>query len=227
MRKRTRHSVNLLVLGIVAAAAAVVAAACNNSQGGFGGSVGNTPNRIVGLTFGFFGTAGEPFTATMTDAIASWNVQGVTPLRVLICNNSNPAAVEATHTGSDTNLLSVQITRGTAVVQTGSTSTPGGQVSLRTKPGFDRIAPPANPDLRIFVSGPALERFSYLVEDQSQGFIGQTNAPAMFMYETPNGKVDGQFMQIQNFGAFTVSMSLDGNVVATATGAPTVTIQEP
>src|SRR6266404_1381575 len=64
-----------------AAVFAISVVSCNNNQGGFSGSVGNTPNgppltsyRIV------VGTVGEPFTATVSNARSSWTLQGVTPL---------------------------------------------------------------------------------------------------------------------------------------------------
>lgn len=219
-------------IGRIVAGAASVAllapwlAACNNSQGGFAGAVGNTPNNPPEAIFKILGTTGTGFTATVSDKRSSWQIQGNVPLGVTIVNDILPARMVATKLAGDNSLLSLQISRGAKVVELASTTAPFGNVSVQTGK-LKTLAPQANPDLRIFVVGPSGEHFNGLVEDKVNSFVVDDRAPSLFLFDTPNGKIDGIFNQIQNFGPFTVNMTLDGNVIATATGGPTVTIVEP
>jgi hypothetical protein len=77
------------------------------------------------------------------------------------------------------------------------------------------------------VFGPAGERFQGLIEDSKIGYIVNQRVPALFLFDTPNGKIDGQFTQIQSFGPFAINMSYNGIVVATAHGFPFVIIRQP
>ena len=229
-----RHQAKKYFLRIVGATAlaavlAISIASCNNNQGGFSGSVGNTPNgppltsyRIVG------GTVGEPFTATVSNARSSWTLQGVTPLSMIICNNILPARIIATKTANDTNSITVQVINGNHLLQQASTSAPFGTIALQTGGKTIPIAPHASPDLRIFVAGPFATAYTALVEDIQIGFVIKEHAPTLIFFDTPNGKVDGTFFQNgKNFGTFTINMTLNGAVVATVTGGPNVTIREP
>jgi len=212
-----------------AAALATSVASCNNNQGGFSGSVGNTPNgpaltsyRIVGATIG------EPFTATVSNARSSWTLQGTAPLSMIICNNILPARIIVTKTASDSNSITVQIINGNHLLQTAQTSAPFGTVALQTGGKAIPISPPANPDLRIFVAGPVANTYSALVEDIKTGFVIKEQAPTLIFFDTPNGKVTGTFFQNgKNFGTFTINMSLNGVVVASVHMGPTATIREP
>ncbi|HYL60423.1 MAG TPA: hypothetical protein VEU51_16265 [Candidatus Acidoferrales bacterium] len=208
-------------------ALALSIAACNSGLGGFSGSVGNTPKGPAQTSFRVLGTTGTPFTATVSNSRSSWTLQGAVPLSIEIINNVQPARIIATKTVGDGSLLSVQVINGSNLLAVASTTAPFGTVQVQTRKKFDTIAPAAVPDLRIFVMGPAGERFSALIEDLSQGFSVDSRAPTLFLIDTPNGKVTGQFFQIQNLGPFDINMTLEGIVVATAKGAPTVVIQEP
>jgi hypothetical protein len=205
----------------------LVLAACNNGLGGFSGSVGSTPPGPPQVVFKILGTPGIAFTASVTDARSSWQIQGTIPLGVTIVNDILPAQLIATKLASDNSLLSVQISKGGQVVTLASTHAPGGTVSVKTGGKLVNIAPAANPDLRITVLGPDGELFTGLIEDIASGFLVQARAPATFLFDSPSGKVDGQFTQVQNFGPFTVNMTLNGAVVAQASGGPDVTIVEP
>src|SRR6266478_75603 len=151
---------------------AISVVSCNNNQGGFSGSVGNTPNgppltsyRIVG------GTIGEPFTATVSNARSSWTLQGTAPLSMIICNNILPARIIVTKTASDSNSITVQIINGNHLLQTAQTSAPFGTVALQTGGKTIPIAPHASPDLRIGVTGPFGGAYTALVEDIQIGFV--------------------------------------------------------
>jgi hypothetical protein len=156
---------------IVGALAAVLLAsgACNNSLGGFSGAVGNTPNVGPVASFRILGTDGEPFTAVVSNKDASWQISGNAPFEVAIVNNTAPDRMVATKQSSDKGILSLQLISGVKVIDVASTTAPFGIVSVQSgRP--KSVSPPANPDLRIFVSGPASERFSALVEDLHKGF---------------------------------------------------------
>ena len=155
----------LRVLGMSAfgAALAVAVAACNNNQGGFSGSVGNTPNGPPLTTYKITGVPGTPFNATVSNARSSWTLQGNVPLSMVICNNDLPAEIIATKTSNDNNKLSIQIINGNTVLGAASTSLPGGTVSLQTGGKLLEISPPANPDLRIFDAGPTKAKYSALI----------------------------------------------------------------
>ena len=218
------------VLGASALVAvlAISVASCNNNQGGFSGSVGNTPNSPPLTSYVILGTVGTPFTATVSNARSSWTLQGTIPLSMIICNNVLPARIIATKTAANNNLMSVEILNGGHILQVAQTTAPFGIVSLQTGGSPLPIMPPANPDLRIFVSGPVATSFTALVEDIQTGFVLKVSAPALIFFDTPNGKVDGTFFQNgKNFGTFTINMTLNGVVVATAKGGPNVTIREP
>jgi hypothetical protein len=90
----------------------------------------------------------------------------------------------------------------------------------------------ANPDLRIFVAGPAKAPYSALVEDSQTGFVIDDHAPTLIMFDTPNGKVDGNFFATnRNFGTFTLIMTLgtppNNQVVATVVQGPNALIRQP
>ncbi len=206
---------------------ALSVAACNSGLGGFSGSVGNTPKGPAQTSFRVLGTLGTGFTATVSNSRSSWTLQGNVPLSIEIINNVQPARMIATKTAGDGSLLSLQVINGSNLLEVASTTAPFGTVQVQTRKKFDTIAPSAVPDLRIFVMGPAGERFSALIEDLTQGFVVDDRAPTLFLIDTPNGKVTGQFFQIQNLGPFDINMTLDGVVVATAKGGPNVIIQEP
>jgi hypothetical protein len=221
-----RYLVRTLSVSALGAALALSAAACNN-QTGFSGSVGNTPNGPQLTSYEILGTVGTPFTATVSDSRSSWTFQGNVPLSVFICNNVLPAAVVATKTTASSNLLSLEIITGYRVADLQSTSAPFGTVSVQVGGTLGSISPPASPDLRIFLSGPLNTRYQALVEDQTVGFVIQSRAPTLILFDTPDGKVDATFFGTHNYGTFTANMTLNGLVVATVEQGPNATIREP
>jgi hypothetical protein len=221
-----RYLVRTLSMGALGAALAFSVAACNN-QSGFSGSVGSTPNVAPLASYQILGTTGTSFNATVSDARSSWTFSGVVPLSVVIINDVLPASVVATKTASDNSLLSLEIIKGSRVSDLQSTTAPFGTVSVMTGGTLKSIPPPASPDLRIFDSGPLNEHYSALVEDQSIGFVINATSPTLILFDTPNGKVDATFFGSHNFGAFTLNMTLNGNVVASIVQGPNATIREP
>jgi hypothetical protein len=213
-------------MGALSAVLAFSVAACNN-QTGFSGSVGNTPNGPKLTSYEILGSVGTPFTATVSDARSSWTLQGNVPLSMFICNNILPARIVATKTTSSSNLLSLEIVIGNHVSDLQSTRAPFGTVSVQTGGTLNMLAPPASPDLRIFLSGPMSRRYQALVEDINTGFIIQSRAPTLIFFDNPDGKVDATFFGSSNYGTFTANMTLNGLVVASVSQGPNLTIREP
>jgi len=207
-------------------ALALALPACNN-QSGFSGAVGNTPNGPRLASYEIVGTIGTPFTATVANQDSSWTFRGNVPLSVFICNDNTPAQLIATKTTSSTALLSAEIINANHVAQLQSTNAPFGTVSVQAGGTLTSIAPPADPDLRIFVSGPASQKYQALVEDSKSGFIISSRAPTLIVFENPDGKVDATFFGAQDFGTFTVNMTLGGIVVASVMQGPNATIRQP
>ena len=231
-RRATRYLLRTLSWSALGATLAVSVAACNN-QTGFSGSVGNTPNGPPLASYEILGTVGTPFTAIVSDTRSSWAFQGNVPLSVIICNNILPARIVATKTSVNSNLLSLEILSGGHVAELQSTSAPFGTVSVQVGGTLNSIAPPAgslpnnSPDLRIFVSGPLNLSYSALVEDITTGFVINSRAPTLILFDTPDGKVDATFFGTPSFPTFTVDMTLDGVVVASVMQGPNATIREP
>jgi hypothetical protein len=222
-----RSTLRGAALGALCCLLAAAMPACNNSTG-FGGFVGNTPNTNQQVLFKVLGTTGTPFTLLINDQNESWNVQGNVPMQIAMANNTPPVRMLATKLASDNSLLSVQITRGYSILTVSSTSRPYGTVSVQTNTTQSNAIPPAAyPDVRIFVRGSFGERMQSLIEDQNVGFVFQTIAPTLFLFEAPNGKVDGQFTQKNSLGPIVVNMTYNGELVATQSGEPFVVIRQP
>jgi len=207
-------------------------AACNSSSTGVSGFVGNTPPTSPETIFKVLGNTGTPFTMLVSNARSSWQIQGNIPLNVIIVNNvivngATPARLIATKLSNDNSLMSLQAANGFHVVSAASTTAPYGTVTIQTGASLLQISPQASPDLRIFVFGPLGERFQGLIEDSQVGYVVNQRVPALFLFDSPNGKVDGNFTQIQSFGPFAINMSYNGTIVATAQGFPNVIIRQP
>ncbi|HEV2170525.1 MAG TPA: hypothetical protein VGR40_06240 [Candidatus Binatus sp.] len=222
-----RMLLRCLSMSALAAALILSNASCNN-QSGFSGSVGNTPNGPRLASYEILGTVGTPFTATVSDSRSSWTLQGNVPLSIVIANNILPAAVIATKTTSNSNLLSIEIIAGNRVAQLQSTNAPFGTVSVQVAGTINTIPTRATPDLRIFLTGPLNLSYSALVEDIDTGFVIDGRAPTLILFDTPNGKVDATFFGPNDHTTFTADMTLDGQVVVpTESEGPNLTIREP
>jgi hypothetical protein len=222
-----RHLARIVSMSALGAMLAISIGSCNN-QTGFSGSVGSTPNGPKLPSYQIFGTTGTSFTATISDDRSFWTFQGNVPLSIAICNPpSRNAQMVVTKTTADSSTLSASITTGNHIKDTQSTSAPFGTVQVQI--GKQTSAPSfASPDLRIFLSGPLKTRYQALVEDIETGFIIQSTAPTLIVFDTPNGKVDATFFGPNNHTTFTANMTLDGVVVVPNTsGGPNLTIRQP
>ncbi len=231
MGTRSGKILGRIALAVVLASMLTVAA-CQNEQIGFGGFVGNTPNTSPETIFKVLGTIGTPFTLLISNARSSWQVQGNIPLNITIINNVNvgantPGRMIATKLASDNSLMSLEIMSGFTVITAASTTQPYGNVTITTGTPLPESPPLVTNDVRVFVAGPFSERFTGFIEDSQVGFEFQQRVPALYLFDLPNGKVDATFIQIQDFGPFKVNMTLNGKLIATASGEPNVTIREP
>ena len=224
--RKMRNRVPVLAMSAMSVALAWMIAGCNN-QTGFSGSVGSTPNAPKLTSYNIFGDVGTPFTATISDSRSSWTLQGNVPLYIVIINNLQPNRIVATKTTSNSNLLSLEIILANRVADLQSTSAPFGTVSTQAGGSLDPLPPPADPDLRIFASGPLNKNYTALVEDINTGFVIDARAPTLILFDQPDGKVDATFYGSNDFGTFTLNMTLAGQVVAKVTKGPNATIREP
>ncbi len=233
-RVATRRVVR--ALSVISAGAVLASIAACNNQSGFSGSVGSTPPGPRLPSYDVLGTAGTPFTATISDATpradgtigSSWTFQGTVPLSIVICNGVLPARLVATKTSSNNNLLSLEIILGFHIFDLQSTSAPFGTVSVQSTGTLNSIGEKASPDLRIFLSGPMNQHYQALVEDINTGFVIDSRAPTLILFDTPDGKVDATFFGgAPPFPTWTANMTLDGSVVATVMQGPNATIREP
>ena len=200
-----------------------VMAACVPGAGTVGG--GQIPFET---RFRVLGTPGTPFRAVISDTVASWQLTGVIPLSVAILNNHPPVMMFATKLTGDSALMSIQVVSGNIVTAVTSTSAPFGSAVLQTGGTLTALSPSANPDKRFFVKGSTSQFFQGLIEDQTLGVQLDDIVPTLFLFEQPDGRVDGNFQQLDfDFGPITVDIIVDGKVVATAAGDPTVDIREP
>ena len=220
------------MLAVVFVIFATTLTACSGGIGAFQTGVGNTPNKPPGTAYRVLGQPGLPFSAILSDSTSSWAIQGAVPLNIVLVNQPEfaPTRMIATKQTGGFGILSLQLTVGFRVRSISSTSDPYGTATIQSNtdlPGFAPPAPPANPDVRLLVKGPLTERFSGLFEDQATGHIISDRAPALILFEQPNGKVDATLMQIQNLGPFDVVLLLNGVQIGPEVhGGPTVTIRE-
>ena len=225
-----------LALAMILAPGCWLFAACGNNEGCVSGATGNSFGGIGGcvaggsvsgqLTFDVVGDVGTRFNATISDKDASYNIVGNVPLSVVLVNSHPPIKMSATKTTNDSSLLSLNLVLGISLVQVASTSAPFGTIFVQTNP-LPKLGPPAAPDVRFFVSAPLGETFETLVEDTQTGFDINSTVPSLILYESPQGKVDGQFIQDENQGVFEIDLIVNGTVVADTAGSPNISLRQP
>jgi hypothetical protein len=213
---------NRISLAILLGALAIGNAACNNSLGGFSGSVGNTPPTTPETSYRIFGNVGMPFTALVSDARSSWVVHGSAPETIVILNVVLPSRLAVTKLVSDNSLMSVEVITGSSVVNLASTVDPYGTASVQQGGSLAVIAPQANPDVEIAVTGPTNETFDGLIQDSSVAYTIGDTAPSVYLFDSPDGKVTAQLFQITTVGGLVVNVTLNGVVTATSQGAKVV-----
>lgn len=206
--------------------------------GGFGAgnatSPGSTPNISQQTSYRIVGTIGTPFVATLSNTRSSWVLSGAIPMSIVVVNDKLPDRILVTKLSNDSNLLSVEIITGFNVKVLASTvdryGVAVGAVPLG-QPAQQLIAfsPPADPDVRFYVNGPAVTVYDALIEDQVQGNVVQSRAPSVILFDSPNsnaaGRVDGIFNEVNGFGPFSIDLVIDHAVAAVARGGISATLK--
>jgi len=210
------------IAGAIAGLCGAIIAAC-----GIGGTVGGGSIQPE-ISLRVQGTANTPFTALITDTVASWTVNGVTPVAIVILNVNPPVRVYATKLVGNSAILTVQtVSSGVYDMGVASTDAPFGTAVTQTGM-LDGIAPPADPDARFYVKGSAGESFNGLIQDLNIGFALDDFVRTIFLFEHPTGRVDGFFnLTGGDLGPLDVDLAIGGTVVANASGAPSVQIRAP
>jgi hypothetical protein len=174
------------------------------------------------------GTPGTPFHAIVTDKTASWEVTGVIPINIAILKNQPPLRMTAWKLTSEASLMSAEIVVGNTIVHLASTQAPFGTAVVQTAKGLSATAPPANPDVRFFLKASPHQFVQGIIEDINSGFQVEDFVPTLFLFENPDGRVDGLFQQLgTDLGPINVDLIINGTIVASAFGNPTVSIVAP
>jgi hypothetical protein len=213
-------------------ALAIVLSICVMSCGGAFGtanptSPGSTSNVPAQNSLWVLGTPGTPFQAVINDSTASWNLKGVVPESVVIINSTGPVRMVVTKLTNNPTLLSVEILKQIVLVAESSTNEPFGTAVVQSAGGVTVVPPHANPDIRFFVKGPSGGLFTGLVEDLTLGFTVEARSPTLFLFENPDGRVDGQFSSLDNAGLFSVDVISEGAPVVQSTGGPNLIVKFP
>jgi hypothetical protein len=229
----TIRSLNLLVRIALIACGCALISACGGAFGTSNSTApGTTPNIAGQVSFRVVGTLGTPFSLLISDADSSWQVQGVVPLSIVIINTKTPVRMVATKLVNDSSLLSIEIISGFSVAQVSSTTAGFGAAVGSFGGKLSSFAAPASPDVRFFVKAPSSAIFNALIEDLSAGEIVQMRAPALLLFDKPNGgnlgkRIDGIFDLVNFFGPFDIDLIVGGALVRVAAGGSHATLKFP
>lgn len=196
------------------------AAGCNYFQEVFG------PAAPVERGFQLVGTAGLPFSATITDLDSSWQIQGAVPLTIIVINGTPNVRMVVTKLRNDAfSLMSVDALGGSSIIYANEASQPYATTQLQLTGTVPVISPPANPDIRYLVLGPYGMVINGTIEDQSSLFQITATAPVIFIFEHPNGPTTAQLTENNlGFGPMTVELFQNGVMTSTVTNGPNVLI---
>jgi hypothetical protein len=216
--------------GVAALVVLVALCGCNGFGAGNATEPGNTPDVAAQTSFRMVGNLGTPFVATVSDQRSSWVINGVVPLNVIIANGNFPARIVATKLTNDNAMLSIEVISGYGVSSLSSTFANYGMVVGSLNGKLKAFAPPASPDVRFYINGPANGIFNATVEDSSTAYVLQSRAPCVILYDSPDnnslsGHVDGIFNLVGGAGGpLAIDLNFDG-ALARSGGSGTVTIK--
>jgi hypothetical protein len=189
---------------ILAIAEIVAMAACNVGNTGLSTSgISNVPGQ---LSFRAVGVIGTPFTAILSDSRSSWQLRGTVPTTFAIVNWQPPVRMIATKTVSNSNLLSLEVLSGFFPTTLASTSQPYGTVQVQFGGTLAAFAPRAAPDVRFVLRAPQIALVTGNIEDLHKSFTIEQRVPTVFLFASPQGRVDGIF-NLDNL--FAGSMTID------------------
>jgi hypothetical protein len=212
-------------------ALAILAFACAACGGAFGTAnptaPGNTSKAPAEQALWVLGTPGTPFQALVTDSSQSWTFRGVVPEMVVIVNASPGEQMTVTKLSNNTALMTTELINGNTLVAEASTNDPFGTTVVQTFGGLAGNAPRADPDVRIFMKGPSGGLLNGLVEDLSLSFVFEARAPALFLFEHSNGRVDAVINSVDEAGVIFADALNNGLPVVEETGGPRLLIKFP
>jgi hypothetical protein len=212
-------------------ALAILAFACAACGGAFGTAnptaPGNTSQVPAEQTLWVLGTPGTPFQALVTDSSQSWTFRGVVPQMVVIINASPGEQMTVTKLSNNAALMTTELINGTNLVAEASTNDPFGTTVVQTFGGVAGNAPRANPDVRVFMKGPSGGLLNGLIEDLSLSFVFEARAPALFLFEHSDGRVDAVINSVDEGGLILADVLSNGAPVVEQTGGPRLLIKFP
>jgi hypothetical protein len=168
--------------------------------------------------------------ATVSDQRSSWVINGVVPLNIIIANGNFPVRIAATKLTNDNSLLSVEVINGFGVAALTSTIANYGTAVGSLNGKLLAFAPPASPDVRFYLNGPANAIFNATVEDSSTAFVLQSRIPCVILFDSPdnnspNAHVDGIFNSVGGAGGpLAIDLNFNGQLVQGG-GSGTVTVK--
>ncbi len=195
-----------LPIPILAIALAIGAMACN--VGNTSLSTSGIPNVPAQLSFRAVGSIGTPFTAVISDSRSSWQLKGTVPTTFAIVNGLPPARMIATKTVSNSNLLSLEVITGFSAVSLASTTQPYGIVQVQFGGTLSTFAPRAAPDVRFGLRAPVIALITGNIEDLHSSFTIEQRVPTVFLFDSPQGRVDGIF-NLDNLTAGSMTVNLE------------------
>jgi len=212
-------------------ALAILAFACAACGGAFGTAnptaPGNTSQVPAEQTLWVLGTPGTPFQALVTDRSQSWTFRGVVPQMVVIVNASPGEQMTVTKLSNNAALMTTELINGNTLVAEASTNDPFGTTVVQTFGGVAGNAPRANPDVRVFMKGPSGGLLNGLIEDLSLSFVFEARAPALFLFEHSDGRVDAVINSVDEGGLILADVLSNGAPVVEQTGGPRMLIKFP
>jgi hypothetical protein len=173
------------------------------------------------------GTPGTPFEAMVTDSAASWTFRGVVPQMAVIVNASPGEQMTVTKLSNTAALMTTELITGATLVAEASTNDPFGTTVVQTFGGLAGNAPKANPDVRIFMKGPSGGILNGLIEDFTLSFVFEARAPALFLFEHSDGRVDAVINSVDQGGTIIADALSNGVPVVEASGGPRLLIKFP
>ena len=190
---------------LILAMACLAVAACNVGNTGLSTSgISNVPGQ---LSFRAVGVIGTPFTAVLSDARSSWQLNGTVPTTFAIINGQPPVRMIATKTVSNRNLLSLEVINCFFAATLASTSQPYGIVQVQYGGTLATLAPRAAPDVRFVLRAPQIALVTGNIEDIHSSFTIEQRVPTIFLFDSPQGRVDGIF-NLDNLHAGSMTIDL-------------------
>lgn len=212
-------------------ALAILAFACAACGGAFGTANPTSPGKTSSIpaqnSLWVLGTPGTPFQAVVTDSSQSWTFRGVIPQSAVILNGSPGVQMTVTKLTNNSALMTTELINGVNLVAEASTNDPFGTTVVQTFGGLPTIAPKADPDIRFFIKGPSNGTINGLIEDLSLSFVVNARAPALFLFEHPDGRVDGIINSVDEAGLIWADILSGGVTVVQSTGGPRLLIKFP